>query len=158
MLYSSLNQMEPMIPKGVNAFSEYHAVWSEEKRNELSEKLENRRERITQGRRGFWRFSDEEPNAEEINGNIADRLDLTPEQETEMLPLTEKLLIEREEIQQVRLSIFDEVIVQLNNESAETTPSRIEFAFGLGRHPSTNPFSRRNHCFGSCNSHRGTAG
>ena len=46
---------------------------------------------ITQGRRGFWRFSDEEPTAEEINGNIADRLDLTPDQETEMLPLTEKL-------------------------------------------------------------------
>ena len=121
MLYSSWNQMEPMIPKAVNAFSEYHAVLSEEKRNELSEKLENRKERITQGRRGFWRFSDEEPTAEEINGNIADRLDLTPEQETEMLPLTEKLLIEREEIQQVRLSIFDEVIVQLNNESADTT-------------------------------------
>ena len=121
MLYSSWNQMKPMIPKAVNAFSEYHAVLSEEKRNELSEKLENRRERITQGRRGFWRFSDEEPTAEEINGNIADRLDLHPEQETEMLPLTEKLLIEREEIQQVRLSIFDEVIVQLNNESANTT-------------------------------------
>lgn len=121
MLYSSWDQMEPMIPKAVNAFSEYHAVLSEEKRNELSEKLENRRERITQGRRGFWRFSDEEPTAEEINGKIADRLDLTPEQETEMLPLTEKLLIEREEIQQVRLSIFDEVIVQLNNESADTT-------------------------------------
>ena len=121
MLYSSWNQMEPMIPKAVNAFSEYHAVLNEEKRNELSEKLENRRERITQGRRGFWRFSDEEPTAEEINGKIADRLDLTPEQETEMLPLTEKLLIEREEIQQVRLSIFDEVIVQLNNESADTT-------------------------------------
>ena len=121
MLFSSWKQMEPMIPKAVNAFSEYHAVLSEEKRNELSEKLENRRERITQGRRGFWRFSDEEPTAEEINGNIADRLDLTPEQETEMLPLTEKLLIEREEIQQVRLSIFDEVIVQLNNESADTT-------------------------------------
>ena len=121
MLYSSWNQMEPMIPKAVNAFSEYHAVLNEEKRNELSEKLENRRERITQGRRGFWRFSDEEPTAEEINGKIADRLDLTPEQETEMLPLTEKLLIEREEIQQVRLSIIDEVIVQLNNESADTT-------------------------------------
>ena len=121
MLYSSWNQIEPMIPKAVNAFSEYHAVLNEEKRNELSEKLENRRERITQGRRGFWRFSDEEPTAEEINGKIADRLDLTPEQETEMLPLTEKLLIEREEIQQVRLSIFDEVILQLNNESADTT-------------------------------------
>ena len=121
MLYSSWDQMEPMIPKAVNAFSEYHAVLSEEKRNELSEKLEDRRERITQGRRGFWRFSDEEPTAEEINGKIADRLDLTPEQETEMLPLTEKLLIEREEIQQLRLSIFDEVIVQLNNESADTT-------------------------------------
>ena len=121
MLYSSWNQMEPMIPKAVNAFSEYHAVLSEEKRNELSEKLENQKDRITQGRRGFSRFSDEAPTAEEINGNIAARLDLTPEQETEMLPLTEKLLIEREEIQQVRLSIFDEVIVQLNNESADTT-------------------------------------
>ena len=121
MLYSSCDQMEPMIPKAVNAFSEYHAVLSEGKRNELSEKLENRRERITQGRRDLWRFSDEEPTAEEINGKIADRLDLTPEQETEMLPLTEKLLIEREEIQQVRLSIFDEVIVQLYNESADTT-------------------------------------
>ncbi len=119
MLYSSWNQMEHMIPKAVNAFSEYHAVLSEEKRNELSEKLENRRERITQGRRDFWRFSDEEPTAEEINGKIADRLDLTPEQETEMLPLTEKLLIERKVIQQVRLSIFDEVIV--HNESADTT-------------------------------------
>ena len=43
MLYSSWNQMEPMIPKAVNAFSEYHAVLSEEKRNELSEKLEKRR-------------------------------------------------------------------------------------------------------------------
>ena len=64
---------------------------------------------------------DEEPTAEEINGKIADRLDLTPEQETEMLPLTEKLLIEREEIQQVRLLIIYEVIVQLNNESADTT-------------------------------------
>ena len=121
MLYSSWNQMEPMIPKAVNAFSEYHAVLNEEKRNELSEKLENRRERITQGRKGFWRFSDEEPTAEEINGKIADRLDLTPEQETEILPLTEKLLIEREEIQQVRLSIIEEVILQLNNESADTT-------------------------------------
>ena len=38
-----------------------------------------------------------------------------------MLSLTEKLLTEREEIQQVRLSIIDEVIVQLNNESADTT-------------------------------------
>ena len=121
MFLTSWNQMEPMIPKAVNAFSEYHAVLSEGKRNELSEKLENRKKRITQGCRGFWRFSDEEPTPEEINGNIVDRLDLTPEQETEMLPLTEKLLIEREEIQQVRLSIFDEVIVQLNNESADTT-------------------------------------
>ena len=111
-----------MIPKAVNAFSEYHAVLSEEKRNELSEKLENRRERITQGRRGFWRFSDEEPTAEETNGKIADRLDLTQEQVTEMLPLTEKLLIEREEIQQVRHSIIDEVILQLNKESADTFP------------------------------------
>ena len=32
MLYSSWNQMEPMIPKAVNAFSEYHAVLSEEKK------------------------------------------------------------------------------------------------------------------------------
>ena len=69
MLYSSWNQMEPMIPKAVNAFSGYHAVLSEEKRNELSEKLENRRERITQSRKGFWRFSDEESTAEEINRN-----------------------------------------------------------------------------------------
>ena len=38
-----------------------------------------------------------------------------------MQPLAEKLLIEREEIQQVRLMIFDEVIVQLNNEFADTT-------------------------------------
>ena len=59
---------------------------SEEKRNELSKKLENRKERITQGSRDFWRFSDEEPTAEEINGKIADRLDFTQEQETEMLP------------------------------------------------------------------------
>ena len=58
ILYTSWNQMEPMIPKTVNAFSEYHAVLSEEKRNELSEKLENQRERMTQGRSGFWRFSD----------------------------------------------------------------------------------------------------
>ena len=70
MPYSSWNQMEPIIPKAVNAFSKYHAVLSEEKRNELSEKLENRRERITQGRRGFWRFSDEEPTSEEINGKL----------------------------------------------------------------------------------------
>ena len=63
MLYSSWDQMESMIPNAVNAFTEYHAVLSEEKRNELSEKLENRRERITQGRRSFWRFSDEEPTA-----------------------------------------------------------------------------------------------
>ena len=56
-----------------------------------------------------------------LTEKITDRLDLTPEQETEMLPLTEKLLIERKEIQQVRLSIIDEVIVQLNNESADTT-------------------------------------
>ena len=41
MLYSSWNQMEPMIPKAVNAFSEYHAVLSEEKRNELSKKLDH---------------------------------------------------------------------------------------------------------------------
>ena len=121
MLYSNWNQMKPMIHKALNAFSEYHAVLSEEKRNEFSEKLENRRERVTQGRRGFWRFSDEEPTTEEINENIADLLDLTPAQEREMLPLTEKLLIEREEIQQVRLTIFDEVIGQLNIESADTT-------------------------------------
>ncbi len=32
MLYLSWNQMEPLIPKAVNAFSEYHAVLSEEKK------------------------------------------------------------------------------------------------------------------------------
>ena len=41
MLYSSWDQMEPMIPKAINAFSEYHAVLSEEKRNELSKKLDH---------------------------------------------------------------------------------------------------------------------
>ena len=83
-----------------------------------------------------WKFGEKRsPKAGEVFGDfrmkslppkrltekITDRLDLTPEQETEMLPLTEKLLIERKEIQQVRLSIIDEVIVQLNNESADTT-------------------------------------
>ena len=47
-----------------------------------------------------------------------------------MLPLTEKLLIEREEIQQVRLSIIDEVIVQLNNESADTTRLELNLCSG----------------------------
>ena len=32
MLFSSWDQMEPMIPKVVNAFSKYHAVLSEEKK------------------------------------------------------------------------------------------------------------------------------
>jgi Spy/CpxP family protein refolding chaperone len=65
-----------------------------------------------------------------MNEKIADRLDLTPEQETEMLRLTEKLFIEREGFQQVRLSIFDEVIVQLNNEFADT--NRLESNLRLG--------------------------
>ena len=47
-----------------------------------------------------------------------------------MLPLTEKLLIEREEIQQVRLSIIDEVILQLDNESADTTRLESNFCSG----------------------------
>ena len=48
-----------------------------------------------------------------------------------MLPLTEKLLIEREEIQQVRLSIIDEVIAKLNKESTDTARLESNLRSGL---------------------------
>ena len=50
MLYSSWNQMEPMIPKAVNAFFEYQGVLSEEKRIE----------KAAMANAGFYTFVDDQ--------------------------------------------------------------------------------------------------
>ena len=72
MLYSSWNQMEPMIPKAVNAFSEYHAVLSEEKKMSFP-----RNRRI--GEKGS-------PKAGEVFGNFRKK-SLPPKRSTEKLPI-----------------------------------------------------------------------
>ena len=113
-------QVENLIPKAASAFSEYHAVMAPEKRAEMVEKIEKRREWIQQGRRRFWSFSDEGPTAEDINGKMAERLNLTLEQETQMLPVTEKLFDERDAIKQARLKVYDEVLAQLKNDTVDT--------------------------------------
>ena len=119
-LKTSWQHVENLIPKAASAFSEYHAVMVLEKCEEMVEKIEKRRERIKQGRRRFWSFSDEGPIAEEINRRMADRHNLALEQETQMLPVTEKLFDERDAIKQARLKIYDEVLIQLRNDTVDT--------------------------------------
>ena len=48
-LKTNWQHVENLIPKAASAFSEYHAMMTLEKREEMVEKIEKRRERIKQG-------------------------------------------------------------------------------------------------------------
>ena len=121
VLKASWSEVGAHIPKVTNAFVKYHAVMDSEKRAKFAEKMEKRRKKMKEGRHRFWSFSDEGPTAEDINGKMADHLDLTPEQEKRMLPVTEKLFSERDAIKHARLKIYDEVLAQLKNDTTDTT-------------------------------------
>ncbi len=54
-----------------------------------------------------------------MNGKIADRLDLSVEQEKQMLPVMEELYGERAALRQVRLNVYNEVLAQLKSETAD---------------------------------------
>ena len=120
LLKQSWSEVEARIPKVAKAFAEYHAVLEPERRGEFVEKMEKRRERMKDGhRRRFLSFSEESHSAEDVNGKIADRLDLSVEQEKQMLPVTEELYGERTALRQARLNVYNEVLAQLKSDTAD---------------------------------------
>ena len=120
VLKQSWSEVEARIPKVAKAFAEYHAVLEPERRGEFAEKMEKRRERMKDGhRRRFLSFSEESHSAEDVNGKIADRLDLSVEQEKQMLPVTEELYGERTALRQARLNVYNEVLAQLKSDTAD---------------------------------------
>ena len=120
VLKQSWSEVEARIPKVAKAFAEYHAVLEPERRGEFAEKMEKRRERMKDGhRRRFLSFSEESHSAEDVNGKIADRLDLSVEQEKQMLPVTEELYGECTALRQARLNVYNEVLAQLKSDTAD---------------------------------------
>jgi len=120
VLKQSWSEVEARIPKVAKAFAEYHAVLEPERRGKFAEKMEKRRERMKDGhRRRFLSFSEESNSAEDVNGKIADRLDLSVEQEKQMLPVTEELYGERTALRQARLNVYNEVLAQLKSDTAD---------------------------------------
>ena len=56
-----------------------------------------------------------------MNGKITDLLDLSLEQEKQMLPVTEELYGKRTELQQARLNVYNEVLTKLKSETSDAT-------------------------------------
>ena len=120
VLKQSWSEVEARIPKVAKAFAEYHAVLEPERRGEFAEKMEKRRERMKEAhRRRFLSFSEESHTAEDVNGKIADWLDLSVEQEKQMLPVMEELYGERPALRQARLNVYNEVLAQLKSDTAD---------------------------------------
>ena len=59
------------------------------------------------------------PSSEEVNAVIAERLDLTDEQATRVQPLTAEIWAKREIFQTIRKELYDQILVQLKNESVD---------------------------------------
>ena len=61
----------------------------------------------------------DDPSSAEVNAVIAERLDLTEEQAARVQPLTAKIWAEREIFRKVRFNLYDQILVQLKNESVD---------------------------------------
>ena len=61
----------------------------------------------------------DDPSSEEANVVIAERLDLTEEQAARVQPLTAEIWAEREIFQTIRIKLYDQILVQLKNESVD---------------------------------------
>ena len=60
-----------------------------------------------------------DPSSEEVNAVIAERLDLTEEQATRVQPVTAEIWAERETFRKLRTDLYDQILVQLKNESVD---------------------------------------
>ena len=61
----------------------------------------------------------DDPSSEEVNAVIAERLDLTEEQAARVQPVTAQIWAEREIFRTVRTNLYDQILVQLKNESVD---------------------------------------
>ena len=61
----------------------------------------------------------EDPSSEEVNAVIAERLDLNKEQAARVQPGTAAIWAERETFQRLRTILYDQILVQLKNESVD---------------------------------------
>ena len=58
-------------------------------------------------------------SSEEVNAVIAERLDLTEDQAARVQPVTAEILAERETLRTFYTSLYDQILVQLKNESVD---------------------------------------
>ena len=61
----------------------------------------------------------DDPSSEEVNAVIAERLDLTEEQAARVQPVTAEIWAERETLRTLRINLYDQILVQLKNESVD---------------------------------------
>ena len=61
----------------------------------------------------------DDPFSEEVNAVIAERLDLTEEQAARVQPVTAQIWAERETLRTFRKDLYDQILVQLKNESVD---------------------------------------
>ena len=61
----------------------------------------------------------DDPSSEEVNAVIAERLDLTEEQAACVQPVTAEILAERQTFQKLHIDLYDQILVQLKNESVD---------------------------------------
>ena len=61
-----------------------------------------------------------DPEAEQVNAVIAERLDLNEEQAARVQPVTAELWGERETLRKLRADLYDQVLAQLKSESADS--------------------------------------
>ena len=61
----------------------------------------------------------DDPSSEEVNAVIAERLDLTEEQAARVQTVTAEIWTEREILRTLRISLYDQILVQLKNESVD---------------------------------------
>ena len=61
----------------------------------------------------------DDPSSEEVNAVIAERLDLTEEQAARVQPVTAQIWVERETLRTLHIKLYDQILVQLKNESVD---------------------------------------
>ena len=61
----------------------------------------------------------DDPSSEDLNAVIAEKLDLTEEQAARVQPVTAEIWAERETFRTTRTNLYDQILVQLKNESVD---------------------------------------
>ena len=61
----------------------------------------------------------DDPSSEEVNAVIAERLDLIEDQAARVQPVTAEIWVERQTLLVFRINIYDQILVQLKNESVD---------------------------------------